>query len=211
MRDHGGSSLVTWIENEWYSHHQPPKGGAPKAGLIPVVPPAAPTTTAAPRHAAIVLPPHLAPPAPMVPLASPPLPGEGMWRPVGRPAAGGLPAVYATAVRPDAVHTSLVTGVAWMDTKLLRATLYAGTQTPGGTWSDMATIPPDQRQALVAAFNGGFRMQESRGGYYAGGKTASPLVPGAASLVIGNDGTATWVCGAETSRSVRTSPPSGRT
>jgi hypothetical protein len=98
--------------------------------------------------------------------------------------------VYVTAVRPDAVHTSLVTGVAWMDTKLLRATLYAGTQTPGGTWSDMASIPPEQRPGLVAAFNGGWRMQESKGGYYADGKLAKPLVSGAASLVIGTDGTA---------------------
>jgi hypothetical protein len=78
-----------------------------------------------------------------------------------------------------------------MDTKLLRATLYAGSQTPGGTWSDMAPIPPVQRSALVAAFNGGFRLEESRGGYYADGKLAKPLVAGAASFVIRTDGTAT--------------------
>jgi hypothetical protein len=188
VRAHGGSSLVNWIESEWYSHHQPPRGGTPKPGLIPA---AVPTTALPPRHPLISLPPHLSQPAPMVPLANPPLPGEGLWRPVGRLAAGGLPAVYATAVRPDAVHTSLVTGVAWMDTKLLRATLYAGSQTPGGTWGDMAPIPPDRRLPLAAVFNGGYRIQESRGGYYADGKIARPLVAGAASFVIRTDGTPT--------------------
>jgi hypothetical protein len=188
VRDHGGTSLVNWIEQEWYSHHPPPKGGTPKPGLIPVP---ARTTTPPPPPRVASLPPHLPPPAPVVPLASPPLPGEGAWRPVGRPSGGGLPAVYATAVRPDAVHTSLVTGLAWMDTKLLRATLFAGSQTPGGTWADMTPIPPDQRPALIAAFNGGYRIQESQGGYYADGKLARPLVQGAASFVIGVDGTAT--------------------
>ena len=28
-RDHGGASAVSWIENLWYSHHPPPKGGRP--------------------------------------------------------------------------------------------------------------------------------------------------------------------------------------
>jgi hypothetical protein len=191
VRQHGGSSLVNWIERQWYSHHQPPKGGSPKLGAIPAP---APTATAPPpvpagRHRAVV-PPHLQPPAPIVPLASPPLAGEGSWHPAGSPVQG-LPAVYTTSLRPDPVHTSLVTGVAWMDTKLLRTTLYSGSQVPGGSWHDMAPIPLDQRQALVAAFNGGFRLPDSRGGYYAEGRLDKPLVDGAASLVIHADGTAT--------------------
>src|SRR5437588_81623 len=114
VRQHGGSSLVNWIERQWYSHHQPPKGGSPKLGAIPAP---APTATAPPpvpagRHRAVV-PPHLQPPAPIVPLASPPLAGEGSWHPAGSPVQG-LPAVYTTSLRPDPVHTSLVTGVAWM-------------------------------------------------------------------------------------------------
>jgi hypothetical protein len=194
VRGHGGASLVNWVEREWYGHHQPPKGGAPKPGLIPesspttatAPPPAAPTS----RHRAPVVPPHLQPPAPIVPLASPPLAGEGIWHPIGSPVQG-LPAAYATAIRPDPVHTSLVTGVGWMDTKLLRAVLYSGSQVPGGSWHDMAPIPPDQRPALIAAFNGGFRLPDTRGGYYAEGRMLKPLVDGAASLVIRNDGTPT--------------------
>jgi hypothetical protein len=48
-----------------------------------------------------------------------------------------------------------------------------------------------ERLALVAAFNGGFRQRDSRGGFYLDGHTAEPLVDGAASLVIDQDGTAT--------------------
>ena len=44
----------------------------------------------------------------------------------------GMPAVYETMLRPDAIHTSYVVGVAWMDTKLLKATLYSGSAIPGG-------------------------------------------------------------------------------
>ena len=31
-RTHGASSVVNWAENEWYSHHRPPVGGAPPKG-----------------------------------------------------------------------------------------------------------------------------------------------------------------------------------
>jgi hypothetical protein len=183
VRDHGGAGIVRWVEREWYLHHQPPKGGRPAPGLIPSAGPAAkaPTTKG---------PPHLQPPGPIVPLASPALPGEGDWHPIGRPV-GGLPAVYAAYVRPDAVHTSLVTSVAWMDTDLLRAKLYSGSEVPGGSWPTMTPIPPDQRPAVVSAFNSGFRLQDSRGGYYTDGRAAKPLVDGAASLVIRANGVPT--------------------
>ena len=43
---------------------------------------------------------------------------------------------------------------------------------------------------MVAAFSAGFRLQgDSHGGWYAEGREARPLVPGAASLVIRRDGT----------------------
>ena len=115
-RDHGGASAVCWVENLWYSHHAPPKGGQPPRGAIPAVsgsaPPAVPASVA----------PHLSPPVPIVPLASPALPGEGIWHPAGRKV-GGVAALYEAFLRPDAVHTSLVAGVAWMDTTLLRLQL----------------------------------------------------------------------------------------
>ncbi|MGH9127980.1 MAG: phosphodiester glycosidase family protein [Acidimicrobiales bacterium] len=194
IRGHGGAGLVVAIENFWYTHHPPPKGGKPPAGYIPAGQhgvTSAPTAPAAP----VVL----AAPAPIPPIVSPALANEGTWAPIGREV-NGSPAIYAAYVRPDAVHTSLVTGVAWMNPKLLTAKLFAGSQEPGGgPWPYSAPIPSSMQGSLVAAFNSGFRMQDANGGYYAYGHTGVPLVNGAASLVINTDGTVnvgTWGTGA---------------
>ncbi len=182
-RAHGAASIVNWAENVWYSHHPPPVGGKPPPGAIRV-----------PHHAVVDVsagPPHLPPPPPIVPPASPPLPGEGQWTPVGR-RVDGVPALYVTTLRPDPVHTSYVVGVAWMDTKLLRATLYSGSQIPGGgPYPDTAPISPSAASTLVAAFNAGFLMSAANGGYYTDGRTEVPLRNGAASFVVYQDGQAT--------------------
>jgi len=186
FRDHGGAGVTRWAENLWYSWHAPPKGGRPPKGAIPP-PTAAPATT----PAVPVTVPHLPPPQPITPLADPPVPGEGQWHPVGR-LVDGVPAVYEAFLRPDPVHTSLVVGVAWMDTTLLKAVLYSGSYIPGdGPWHDTAPVSPTAADSLVAAFNSGFRLQDAQGGYYAEGKMVAPLRPGDATLVIYADGTAT--------------------
>ncbi len=183
VRGHGGGSVVTWAENTWYTWHAPPKGGKPSKGAIP-----APTSSPATTQPAG--PTHLPAPAAIAPFVATPTAGEGQWHPIGR-TVGGIPAMYAAYLRPNAVNTSLVTGVAWMDTKLLTTTLYEGSSIPGTgqTWANMAPISGAALSTLDGAFNSGFRMQDSQGGYYADGVTAKPLVPGAASLVITSDGT----------------------
>jgi hypothetical protein len=179
LRGHGGAGAVSSVESWWYSHHQPAKGGRAPAILTRPAPKAPAETTAGIAH--------LPPPPPVVPLASPAAPNEGVWHPTGR-LVHGLPAVYVTAIRPDPVHTSLATGLAWMDPTLLQAVLFAGTQQPGGTWPHQAPVPVGQRPSLVAAFNGGFRINESRGGYFSDGRMGRPLVDGAASLTVARDG-----------------------
>ena len=77
-------------------------------------------------------------PAPVRLIASPALPGEGKWQPTGRKALDGQPFLYTTFMRPDPVHTSLVTGLAWMDPKLVRFDLYSGYQEPGGHYVTFA-------------------------------------------------------------------------
>jgi hypothetical protein len=184
-RGHGMASIVNWAENEWYSHHPPPVGGRPKKGAIPVTHGTVPVAT--PPAA----PPHLPPPAPIVPIASPAVAGEGQWHPVGR-LVHGLPAVYEAYLRPDDVHTSVVVGAAWMDTRLLRAALYSGSTIPGGgPWRATAPVSPSAAGSLVAAFNAGFRMPDAQGGYYTQGQTVVPLRTGAASFVIYANGSAT--------------------
>ena len=184
VRVHGGSSLVNWIENQWYSHHAPKVGGKPPPGAIrqPTTSSTVPLTSG---------PPHLPTPKPIQPFASPPIPGEGQWSPAGR-TVGGIPALYETTLRPDAVHTSYVVGVAWMDTKLLHATLYSGSEIPGGgPYPHTAPIQPSAARSLVAAFNAGFLMSAANGGYYTDGKPVIPLRNGAASFVVYKNGSAT--------------------
>lgn len=184
VREHGGSSVVNWIENEWYSHHAPKVGGRPPAGAIKRPGPA----TTAPLTSG---PPHLPAPKPVRPFASPPIPGEGDWSPAGR-TVGGIPALYETTLRPDAVHTSYVVGVAWMDTRLLRATLYSGSEIPGGgPYAHTAPVQPGAARTLVAAFNAGFLMSAANGGYFTDGRTIVPLRGGAASFVVYRNGSAT--------------------
>ncbi len=181
FREHGGASIVNWAENEWYSRHQPKVGGALPAGAI-----RQPTSTTTTPAAATVA--HLPAPAPIAPLASPPVAGEGQWSPAGRPV-DGVPAVYETLIRPSAIHTSYVVGVAWMDPMLLRATLYSGSQIPGGgPFTHTAPISPGDATSLVAAFNAGFLMSAANGGYYTDSKTIVPLRTGAASFVVNKDG-----------------------
>jgi hypothetical protein len=176
---------VRWAEKEWYSHHQPPVGGRPVKGAL-VVPSSTTTTTATSIPVA-----QLPAPGPMLPLATPALPGEGQWTPIGR-LVDGVPAVYETRLRPDATHTSQVVGVAWMDTKLLKATLYSGSQIPGGgPYSHTAPVSSTAATTLVAAFNAGFLMTTAQGGYYTDGRVVDPLRTGAASVVVYKDGTVT--------------------
>ena len=183
FREHGGASIVVWAENEWYSHHPPKVGGALAPGTIH----ASKVVTA---PAAVTVP-HLPAPAPITPIASPPVAGEGQWSPAGR-LVDGLPAIYETMLRPSAIHTSYVVGVAWMDTELLRATLYSGSQIPGGgPYSHTAPISPTDATTLVSAFNAGFLMSDANGGYYTDNKTIIPLRTGAASFVVYKNGSAT--------------------
>ena len=194
VREHGGGGIVNRIEHWWYTNHPPPVGGKPAHGLPQSA--ALGNDAVSKRAKAVNTPaatappvaPHLAPPGNLQPFTTP-LPGEGVWSPTGR-TVKGLPSVYTTFMRPDPVHTSLVTGIAWMDTKLLRGVFVPGLQEPGGgpnPWGSQ--IPQDQRAGLVAAFNSGFKMSGARGGYYTDGEMVKPLREGAASLVITQDGT----------------------
>jgi hypothetical protein len=116
--------------------------------------------------------------------------GEGVWRAAGRRVAGHV-AVYETTLRlPD--NPAVLGGIAWMDTKLLRARLYSGSLSPGGLrWKYTAPISPSAATTLVAAFAGGFLLKDAQGGYYSEGHLAAPLRAGAASLVIYQNGDAT--------------------
>ena len=165
--------------------------------------PAVTRTSAPARASAPARPPASAsPPGPVMAVAGRPLPtptalvpfgpsqAMGVWHPAGRPVPDhgrNLRAVYETALVPPG--GTQPAGIAWLDTGLLAARLYSGSLSPGGgPYRYTAPIEPAQAATLVAAFNGGFKMNEARGGYYTEGRVIYPLRAGAASLVIYADG-----------------------
>jgi hypothetical protein len=185
LRSHHFRWAVNDVENFWYTHHQPKKGGAVSSALKAQIAGGRPVVPLSPAAAVGAL----TPPAPLTPLVADPLAGEGQWRPLGR-LVKGVPAMYATYLRPDAVHTSLVTAVAWIDPKLVKVVQYAGAVEPGGTgWAHQLPIDPSVRPQLLAAFNSGFKMEDAEGGYYDSGRYARPLRTGAATFWIDANGT----------------------
>lgn len=183
LRGHDAAFLANELETYYYTHNAPPRGGAPKSlNSLPDPSggdPVAPKTTAG-RH-------HLPPPSPVPLVVSPSLPGEGVWNPVG-PMVDGVPAMYEAQFRADDVYTSQITSAVWIDPTLLRVALVPGAYEPGGEWAQTPYINAAQVPYAVAAFNGGFRMQDSRGGFYLNGREAVPLRDRAASMVIYGDG-----------------------
>ena len=187
-RDHQLGGIVNAIERYWYTYHQPPKGGTPKGG-IPNAPALANTSASptqrvrTPSHKV-----HVWAPRAISPLVANPLPGEAKWQASGR-RVHGRPAMWLAYLRPDAVHTSLVAGVAYLDMRRVTATLHAGTEVPGGgPWVHGSQIAPADYPSVVAAFNSAFRLDNSEGGYYAEGRSVQTLVPDRASLVFYADG-----------------------
>jgi hypothetical protein len=128
-------------------------------------------------------------PAPdnIAPIAGTPIQDEGIWQTLE--SAGGVPLVRAAYLRADPIYTSYLSAVAWLDTKMLGFDLQPGTSDPGGgPWPAGASLPPGERRDVVAAFNSAFRMVDSRGGFYLGGKTVGTMRDGAATIVFYNDG-----------------------
>ena len=186
-RDHGLGAVVTAAETVQYDLNPPAEGGsvsipsAPKAAAVPAPVQSSGTGgSPSPAMAPIV-------PARMTSPAGAPLPGEGAWSPIET--VGGVPALYATYVRPDANHTSYLAGVVSMDPRLVRFSLHPGTADPGpGDWKSPADVPQADRASLLATFNGGFKIKDSQGGFFLNGSTAGTLQDGAASIVFHQDG-----------------------
>jgi hypothetical protein len=178
-RDHHLSWAVTWLENATYK--APPVGGSLNPSQLAQLdggPTASrPKTTAASADL----------PANISPLAVGTVRGEGVWHPVLTDAAGD-PILERAALRPDAQHTSELAYVAWMNQKALTFSLRPGFNQPGGSWSTPDSIPPRQRAGLVATWNGGFKIKDALGGFYAQGRTAATLVNGKAAEVFYRDG-----------------------
>ncbi len=189
LRDHNGNQVVNALETVYFSRDAPGKGGHPKEGVkqqaAPKDFPGQKATT--PEAAAPTTVPHLPVPAPVTLATSTGVAGEGQWQPTG-PLVGGQPAVYYTAVRPDAEYTSILVSLVYLDTKLLKVNLMPGTEEPSGQFATPPVIDGPNLTKVVAGFNSGFRFKDGAGGFYLDGNQAVPLQDGKASMVIYKDG-----------------------
>jgi hypothetical protein len=183
LRTHGGRWLVNDVENLYYSINAPSKGG-PGLKKLPHVGFGAAAGARGYR-----------PPA-VVPPLRPPLPGEGVWRKAS-PNVAGAPAVLDTTFRTDPAYPRLVAGVAWIDHTRTRLALYPGRyEPPSAVARGSMAVPAAARAQLVATFNSGFKLEDSSGGFVAGGHVYAPLVDGKATLLAYRSGRVdvrTWV------------------
>ncbi|MEI6216479.1 MAG: phosphodiester glycosidase family protein [Actinomycetes bacterium] len=174
-RDHWLGSVVTALEQLQYEINPPKVGGTITPNSFGSTPSATPTGEI-PIHEALT------------PIVSPSAANEGTFSEALN--VGGLPIIQVAYLRPDSIHTSYVSSVVWMSGAHVRFEQRPGTLDPGqlSKWSTepvLSRSTPD----LIGAFNGGFKIRSSRGGYYDNGHTQGTLRTGAASIVVYKDGT----------------------
>jgi hypothetical protein len=172
-RDHNLGFVVTQLETLQYKLNPPKTGGAPDAKLLK------PVTTV---DTTIGVQPSI------TPLVTPALAGEGQYKTLQT--VNNDAVIQVTYVRPDKVHTSYLAAVVWMSGKQTRFILHPGSTDPGHLqrWKQKPRLINKSGTGLLAAFNSGFKLTDSQGGYYENGRGSHPLVDGAASLVIYKDG-----------------------
>jgi hypothetical protein len=150
------------------AHH----GDSSATGTVP--PPTASSTNLPATTTTVPLP----PPAPMV----------GRWTvTAGTPQ---RPAVAAAVFPIGPGQPGMTVSCMRIDPALVRLELIPGTQQPDASQPAAGSVPLGDRASLLAAFNAGFKMSQSVGGWFSNGHLAVPLRSGAASLVIRSNGTA---------------------
>ncbi|HEY3729498.1 MAG TPA: phosphodiester glycosidase family protein [Solirubrobacteraceae bacterium] len=178
LRDNGARGLVNRVESIYYSLNTPATGG-PALRALPQQPGAAgePARGVHRVH-------HAYRPRRLRPLIHPALPGEGVWRATFA-GGGSRPPVLVTSFRPDPNYPQLVAGVAWIDHTRTSTWLYPGRLEPAVNMPSRGPLelPASRRHNLVAAFNSGFKLSDSGGGFAIGGHTYAPMRRGSATIV----------------------------
>jgi len=191
-RDHGLGNVVTGLEALQYRLNPPKTGGTPKSAWLQ-----SQSTKLNPNASTVALQDAVSS------IVRPTLPGEGKFQAVVL--SHGLPVVQVAYLRPDTVHTSYLSAVVWMSGQHTHLEQHPGVLDPGhlSLWSTKSSVKNSAASGLVAAFNGGFKIKDSRGGFYESGNSFGTLRDGAASLVVyrnGNTDIGAW------GRDVRMSP-----
>jgi hypothetical protein len=175
LRNNGAAGIVSGVESVYYSLNAPSTGGAALKKL--------PRVGAGARVAVAT-----DAPAPIAPVITPALPGEGQWHGTG-PLVGGAAPVLVTTFRPDPNYPQMVAGVAWIDHTRASLTLYPGRYEPPNDGNQLAEVPPLLRSSLLATFNSGFKLEDDGGGFFSQGHLYAPLKDGQATIVGYSDGT----------------------
>jgi hypothetical protein len=188
-----GNFLADHIEQVYYSHNAPKKGGPPLKSLPAVglntVPAVGHRLPSNPQNSLVSPTTVPAPwPPPITPVFASPLPGEGVWKPAGPPVNGGPP-LLVTTFRPDLDYPQLVAYVAWFDHTRTELAYYPGRyEPPHAAVRGPMMVPPSQRPRLLATFNGGFTYVDGDNGSADNGAMNEPLKDGNATLVGYRDG-----------------------
>jgi hypothetical protein len=186
LRDHGAAGLVAEVESVYYSLTAPSKGGPTLRALPQIGYGAAAQARAkrleARRLAAIERPHRVAP------LLHPALRGEGIWR-ATRPGAGVDAPLLVSTLRNQPEYPRVLAGLAWINAKRTRITLNPGRLEPSVSIPrGSMDVPRAARGKLLATFNSGFKLSDSRGGFVLGGRTYATMTDGLATLVGYRDG-----------------------
>ena len=137
------------------------------------------------------------PPSPLVPVLSPPLPGEGRWilldhDPFITSGPGLPPAFVTTFVRTDRERTDTRVYITLWDPRQIALHMVAGTVEPvsasGEAGPGLIPRVPEVMRRLVGGFNGGFQALHGEYGMQADGVEYLPPKPFAATVLELRDG-----------------------
>jgi hypothetical protein len=180
-----GNWIVDEIEHVYYTWNAPKKGG-PQLKALPVV---GLSQTATSRVRTAKAHRHASPWPPRIkPIFPHPLPGEGVWKPIGPPVNGGPP-VLVTTFRTELDYPRIVAYVAWFDHTRTQIAYYPGRyEPPNAAVRGPMMVPDDQRWRLLATFNAGFTATDGNNGSTDNGRVNEPLTDGNATLIGYRDG-----------------------
>jgi hypothetical protein len=178
LRDNGAAGIVAKVESVYYSLTAPAKGGPalhalPKVGF---------GVAASGVSSAEYRPPRVPP------LLHPALAGEGVWH-ATRPDLAANPPVLLTTIRDQPEYPRVVAGLAWINTKRTKIALNPGrlepsVELPRGEME----VPLWARHSLLATFNSGFKLSDSKGGFVVNGHTYAQMHNGQGTIVGYTDG-----------------------
>jgi len=178
LRDNGAAGIVARVESIYYTLTAPSKGGPTLKALPHIGVGVAAGSTAAGEYR----------PGRVHAILHPALPGEGVWH-ATRASLAADPPVLLTTIRDQPEYPRVVVGLAWIDTALTHIALNPGrlepsVELPRGPME----VPPLLRPRLLATFNSGFKLVDSKGGFIVNGTQYARMVNGQGTIVGYTDG-----------------------